>query len=168
MHNIVKYRIENSSKGKIIFDYLMNNQVTCHYISKKLKINRGTVRKWIKWFIELEIAEYKKNVLGNKKIVCFKLKEDIENNNNLSLDTLIKYNKEKLKYPSFVPTGKIKLRFELLKKYNFTCQYCGRKAPEVILQIDHKNPKSKGGKLTEDNLTVACSECNLGKSDILL
>ena len=64
--------------------------------------------------------------------------------------------------------SKIQTRFKTLMKFNFTCQYCGRKAPEVILHIDHIVPKSKGGRGTMDNLTVACFECNMGKSDILL
>ena len=37
------------------------------------------------------------------------------------------------------------LRFKVLNRDNFTCQYCGRKPPKVKLHIDHINPKSKGG-----------------------
>src|SRR3990167_2427732 len=62
--------------------------------------------------------------------------------------------------------SKIGTRFKILMKYNFTCQYCGRKPPEVILHVDHIVPKSKGGRGTVDNLTVACFQCNIGKSDI--
>jgi len=62
----------------------------------------------------------------------------------------------------------LKFRFKILERDNFTCQYCGRKAPEVELQIDHKFPKSKGGKWREDNLITICKECNLGKGDIIL
>jgi len=36
-----------------------------------------------------------------------------------------------------------KLRFEVYKRDKFTCQYCGRKAPDVILEIDHINPVAK-------------------------
>ena len=60
------------------------------------------------------------------------------------------------------------LRFKVLKRDSFTCQYCGRKAPNVELQVDHKYPKSKGGKLTLNNLITACKECNIGKQDIIL
>ena len=63
---------------------------------------------------------------------------------------------------------RLKLRFEILARDNFTCQYCGRKAPEVILEIDHKYPKSKGGLNKIENYTVACKECNLGKGDCIL
>jgi len=61
-----------------------------------------------------------------------------------------------------------KRRFEVFKKHNFTCQYCGRRTPEVILEIDHIIPKSRGGTDDIDNLTVSCFECNRGKSGTLL
>ncbi len=58
-----------------------------------------------------------------------------------------------------------KIRFEVFKRDSFTCQYCGRKAPEVILEVDHIVPVSKGG--TDDllNLITSCRECNAGKSN---
>lgn len=62
----------------------------------------------------------------------------------------------------------LRLRFEILSRDNFTCQYCGRKAPDVILHIDHIQPLSKGGSSSKNNLTTACQECNYGKSDVLL
>lgn len=62
----------------------------------------------------------------------------------------------------------LKLRFRVLSRDAFTCQYCGRKAPDVILPVDHVLPVSKGGKTVEDNLVTACQECNLGKSDTII
>lgn len=56
-----------------------------------------------------------------------------------------------------------KLRFEVFKRDNFTCQYCGRKAPDVILQIDHLKPVKKGGKNDILNLVTSCIDCNQGK-----
>lgn len=61
-----------------------------------------------------------------------------------------------------------KLRFEIFKRDNFTCQYCGEYAPNVILQIDHVIPVSKGGNNSIDNLKTACTKCNSGKHDVLL
>lgn len=58
-----------------------------------------------------------------------------------------------------------KLRFEVLKRDSFTCQYCGGKAPEVLLHIDHIEPVSKGGTNDLLNLITSCVECNAGKSD---
>lgn len=66
------------------------------------------------------------------------------------------------------PIRKLKTRFILLQKFNFTCQYCGRTAPHAELQIDHIFPRSKGGITVLENLVVACKECNLGKRDFLL
>lgn len=56
-----------------------------------------------------------------------------------------------------------KLRFEVFKRDNFTCQYCGRMAPDVILEIDHINPISKGGDNNILNLITSCFDCNRGK-----
>jgi len=63
---------------------------------------------------------------------------------------------------------RLKLRFRIFQRDNFTCQYCGRKPPEVELQIDHIYPRSKKGKSNPDNYITACKDCNLGKSDIIL
>ena len=58
-----------------------------------------------------------------------------------------------------------KIRFEVFKRDSFTCQYCGKAAPEVILHLDHIYPVSKGGTNELLNLVTACDGCNLGKSD---
>ncbi len=65
-------------------------------------------------------------------------------------------------------TVSLKLRFEVFKKNDFTCQYCGRKTPEVILELEHIIPISKGGTDELDNLTTSCFECNRGKGASLL
>jgi len=57
------------------------------------------------------------------------------------------------------------IRFEVLKRDKFTCQYCGRKAPDIVLQIDHITPVSKGGTNDLLNLITSCIDCNLGKSN---
>lgn len=59
-----------------------------------------------------------------------------------------------------------RLRFKILKRDNFTCQYCGQKAPDVVLNIDHIEPFSKGGKTNEKNLITSCFLCNIGKTNI--
>jgi HNH endonuclease len=56
-----------------------------------------------------------------------------------------------------------KTRFEILKRDKFTCQYCGKRAPDVLLVIDHVEPVVKGGKSTLLNLTTSCESCNQGK-----
>lgn len=56
-----------------------------------------------------------------------------------------------------------KLRFEVFKRDKFTCQYCGRSAPDVVLQVDHIVPVAKGGKNEIMNLVTSCWDCNIGK-----
>jgi 5-methylcytosine-specific restriction endonuclease McrA len=83
-----------------------------------------------------------------------------------------------------------KKRFEVLKRDNFTCRYCGRSVSsedlpvlkesddpaldelmvqmklakyEVILEVDHVIPRSRGGGDDMDNLVTACKDCNRGK-----
>jgi hypothetical protein len=60
------------------------------------------------------------------------------------------------------PVSKV-LRFEVFKRDNFTCQYCGRMAPDVVLEIDHIKPIAKSGKTTILNLVTSCYDCNRGK-----
>lgn len=55
------------------------------------------------------------------------------------------------------------LRFKIFKRDNFTCQYCGRKAPDVEIQIDHIVSVFSGGDNRASNLITACYKCNLGK-----
>lgn len=59
-------------------------------------------------------------------------------------------------------------RFLVFERDKFTCQYCGAKSPDVLLEIDHLIPYSKGGGNDIDNLVTACEACNNGKSDSVL
>lgn len=56
-----------------------------------------------------------------------------------------------------------KVRFEVFKRDSFTCQYCGKAAPDVILHVDHIDPVSKGGDNGILNLITSCEDCNCGK-----
>lgn len=58
-----------------------------------------------------------------------------------------------------------RIRFEVLKRDKFTCQYCGKKAPDVVLAVDHIKPVASGGTNDPLNLATSCVECNGGKSD---
>ena len=60
------------------------------------------------------------------------------------------------------------LRFRVLQRDGFTCQYCGRKAPDVALQVDHVIPVASGGTAAMDNLRTACADCNTGKGGMPL
>lgn len=61
-----------------------------------------------------------------------------------------------------------KLRFKILNRDKFTCQYCWIKWWDVLLQIDHIIPWSKWWKTIEENLITSCFECNIWKWDSLI
>lgn len=75
-------------------------------------------------------------------------------------------NKEKIRQRK--RNRRLKLRFQIFQRDNFTCQYCGRKAPAIEIEIDHIKPKSKGGKNNPENYLTACADCNNGKGDYIL
>ena len=49
----------------------------------------------------------------------------------------------------------------LLEKWSRQCAYCGVK--DVPLQIEHIQPRAKGGTNSITNLTLSCQKCNLKK-----
>jgi hypothetical protein len=61
-----------------------------------------------------------------------------------------------------------KIRFEVFKRDGFTCAYCGKAPPDIVLEVDHIEPKSKGGGDGMENLVTSCFECNRGKKHIQL
>lgn len=57
-----------------------------------------------------------------------------------------------------------RLRYEILRRDNHACRYCGATAPNVKLNVDHVIPTSLGGSDKPDNLVSACADCNGGKT----
>ena len=55
------------------------------------------------------------------------------------------------------------IRFEVFKRDSFTCQYCGKVAPDVVLEVDHILPVVEGGTNELINLVTSCFDCNRGK-----
>jgi hypothetical protein len=58
----------------------------------------------------------------------------------------------------------VRTRFEVFKRDDFTCQYCGRKSPDVVLEVDHIVPICEGGGDDVVNLRTSCWDCNHGKA----
>lgn len=58
-----------------------------------------------------------------------------------------------------------RLRFEVFKRDGFECAYCGSSPPTVLLECDHIDPVSVGGRTEIDNLITACQACNRGKGN---
>jgi len=57
-----------------------------------------------------------------------------------------------------------RLRYEILRRDNHTCRYCGAKPPDVTLTVDHVVPRALGGDDSPENLATACTACNAGKA----
>ena len=57
-----------------------------------------------------------------------------------------------------------RLRFEILRRDNHTCRYCGAQAPDVALTVDHVIPVTLGGGNDPSNLVTSCQPCNAGKA----
>jgi hypothetical protein len=57
-----------------------------------------------------------------------------------------------------------RLRYEVLRRDDYTCRYCGESAPDVKVTVDHVIPKALGGTDDPANLVTACKDCNGGKT----
>lgn len=55
-------------------------------------------------------------------------------------------------------------RYEVLRRDDHTCRYCGGRSPEVELTVDHVTPTALGGSDDPSNLVAACRDCNAGKA----
>lgn len=85
---------------------------------------------------------------------------------------LIKALEEKLTMKTFTKEQRAlmttKLRNAIKQRDNFTCCCCGNSIhtePNLLLEIDHIIPVSKGGCTTEENLQTLCWKCNRAKSN---
>lgn len=60
------------------------------------------------------------------------------------------------------------LRFDVLRRCNFACYYCGTPAALglKVLHVDHVIPVSLGGTNDPWNLVASCWDCNLGKAGL--
>jgi len=55
----------------------------------------------------------------------------------------------------------------ILKRDNYSCQYCGKKINKHNWHLDHIKPLSRKGKNIAGNLCVSCKTCNLMKNSML-
>ncbi|MBD2210238.1 HNH endonuclease [Nostoc linckia FACHB-104] len=69
-------------------------------------------------------------------------------------------NQETKKRSRYIP---LSVRFAVLQRDGHKCVSCGRFPPEVTLEVDHKEPFSKGGSNDISNLQTLCYKCNRGK-----
>lgn len=79
--------------------------------------------------------------------------------------------RDKPKIEVYSPSPWEHLRFEVFKRDNFVCQYCGwskKQGGENHLEVDHIKPRAEGGRDELLNLTTSCRKCNAGKWYITL
>ena len=95
--------------------------------------------------------------------------------NEENIIELIKMLESKLTMASFTKEQRAmmtsKLRQQIKERDNYTCKICGNSShnePNLLLEIDHIIPVSKGGCTQEDNLQTLCWKCNRQKSSKLI
>ncbi|ABK61267.1 HNH endonuclease [Clostridium novyi] len=101
---------------------------------------------------------------GNKSISC-DIELDLDNLNYFVeyLSQVVKFKKSAAGQRALMTS---KLREKIKKRDNYTCQKCGlstRDEKNLLLEIDHIIPISKGGMSTEKNLQTLCWKCNRKK-----
>jgi 5-methylcytosine-specific restriction endonuclease McrA len=55
-------------------------------------------------------------------------------------------------------------RINILARDQHTCQYCGKHFTRTDLNLDHVNPRSRGGVSTWENVVTSCIPCNRKKA----
>lgn len=92
-----------------------------------------------------------------------------------TIGELIKLLESKLTASAFVKEQRTlmtkKLREYIKTRDNFTCCNCGNSIhnePNLLLEIDHIIPVSKGGRTEENNLQTLCWKCNRSKSNKII
>ena len=101
---------------------------------------------------------------GNSSTKC-DIKLNIDNLENLIvyLNDLIKFRKSIQGQRALMTSS---LREKIKSRDNFCCKKCSlsiRDEKNLLLEIDHVIPLSKGGITSEDNLQTLCWRCNRSK-----
>jgi hypothetical protein len=101
---------------------------------------------------------------GNASTKC-DIVLDIDN-----LNKFVTFLSEKVKFSKSVAGQRAlmtsALRQKIKERDGYTCKHCGAstaKEPNLLLEIDHIVPLSKGGLTSEDNLQTLCWRCNRSK-----
>jgi hypothetical protein len=89
-----------------------------------------------------------------------------------TIDSLIETMSEKIKFKQSAAGQRAlmtaKFRDFIKTRDKFTCKYCSvsiSKEPNLLLEVDHIKPVSKGGLSVESNLQTLCWKCNRTKSN---
>ncbi len=189
---ICKYFNINATEESLEqFENVLNNFISAEEgkifsINKKNKI-MNSISKDINWLVkrlykkrlekELGFSEFRFNEIyfpifsfryisaGGNSGTKFDIVMDIS-----MLERFINYLADLVKFKKSVE-GQRRLMTPKLRKYIIerdfnTCQKCSNSTanePNLLLEVDHKVPVSKGGITTEDNLQTLCWKCNRHK-----
>ena len=103
---------------------------------------------------------------GNAGMQC-EVVFDLDNLNKfvMYLSELVKFKKSAAGQRALMTS---KLRHSILERDHYTCQRCGasqQKEPNLLLEVDHIIPVSRGGITTPDNLQTLCWRCKRSKGN---
>lgn len=190
---VLRYNIENNINDikTIIEKALMNEKKYNLYMSQFSKIKYDLDENYIKEKIGISKKSFVK--LEQKLINRVKITKDIykitceveinyrspQGRNNYSKRQDFSYYRiiaiynDYLNGKKYEVTSKVErqimnedIRYNVLKRDNFTCVLCGATAKDgAKLQVDHIIPVSKGGKTVMSNLQTLCEKCNKGKNN---
>lgn len=154
----------NNEKNEIINSIKNEIPFLIRTFSKSLDKNLG--------FLEIDMStnyfpHYIFNYVssgGNASLRCDVIM-DIDN-----LNRFVQFLSEKIKFKKSVKGQRAlmtsRLRQKIKERDGYTCKKCGASLnaePNLLLEIDHIIPLSKGGLTTEDNLQTLCWRCNRSK-----
>lgn len=115
--------------------------------------------------IYFPIFEFRYISAGGNSSINTKIVFDIEN-----LNKFIAYLSEKIKFKNSAKGQRAlmtsSLREHIKQRDNYTCKNCGLSThdePNLLLEIDHIIPISKGGLTAKTNLQTLCWKCNRKK-----
>lgn len=107
---------------------------------------------------------------GGNSSLKVDIKLDVDN-----LDKLVLYLRDLIKYRKSVAGQRAlmtsRLREEIKERDGYTCKICGLSTVDeknLLLEIDHITPLSKGGMTTLNNLQTLCWRCNRTKGSKFL
>lgn len=121
------------------------------------------------WLCGEMVQDYACDICGSKASECGNICRDKKSDICLCSGCILDFYKQlmglyeseqkrfQIKSKVSIPT---KLRWDIWKRDNFTCQHCGSRK---YLTIDHIIPECKGGKTTLSNLQTLCKKCNSKK-----
>ena len=189
-NSIILYQIENNDNNirEFILNAYRNKKSYDNYLNDFNNINEETQEEKI---LSTGFSKEQFLKIENELLECEKIKDDIY---NITIDVIVSYTtpagkntykKNKIMTyqelcdlymqwrngKKYEETSKRErrymtdqLRYDVLKRDNFTCQKCGATAKDgAKLHVDHIIPVYKGGKTTMSNLQTLCERCNIGK-----